>query len=205
MPSSTQTSTTLPPAPWSDIFDFSQIDPALGIEAIELSLTGSVYSLVSVTSLEGGEFESTDTGTVTLRRPDGSAWLTVSPAASVLADVPASSGAPMLLAAGDTSSSSVSYVPGQAPSADAALLVGNGDGEPGVDASARVSASGPGNMTADFTTFMGASASLVAETQAGPGTGSSGRTTPISLRSVEVEASTRSRVPPHRSRRPPRF
>lgn len=139
---STQTSTTFLQAPWSDIYDFSQIDPALGIEAIDLSLTGSVYSLVSVTSLEGGEFESTDTGTVTLRRPDGSAWLTVSPSASVLANVPASSGAQMLIAAGGTSSSSVSYVPGQAPSADAALLVGTGTMSLDVDASARVSASG---------------------------------------------------------------
>ena len=175
MPSSTQTSTTFRPAPWSDVFDFSQIDPSLGIDSIELSLTGSVYSLVSVQSSEAGEFESTDTGTVTLSRPDGSAWLTVSPSASILADLPGSAGSgPVLLAAGDTSSSSVSYGPGQTASADAELLVGTGQVSLPVNASAHVSASGPGNMTAHFTTLMGASASLTAETQAGGGGPSGG-------------------------------
>ncbi len=169
MPSSTQTSGTFLFAPWSDDFDFSQIDPALGIESISLSLTGYVYSMVSVDSSEAGEFESTATGAVTLRRPDGSAWLSVSPSASVVADLPGAGSEPALLAAGGTSSTSANYAAGQTASADAALLVGTGQVSLGVDASAQISASGPGNMTADFTTLVGATASLVAETGASAG------------------------------------
>ena len=62
---------------WSDTITLEQIDPALGIQSLTLSLTGTVGSTVDVTNfdLAAVAFQSTATGSVVLFRPGGQPWL----------------------------------------------------------------------------------------------------------------------------------
>ena len=177
---STQTKVIAPrPAAWTDSVTLDQADPALGIQAISLSLAGTLYSQVSVESLElaPSTFVSTDTASVSLQRPDGTGWLQAQPftktivalaAADRVLDFAGPAGRSLLDGTG-SASNVASYGPASAPSGDVALLIGTGTVTLPVTASARVSATGPGNMVALFASRAGASVSTRYETEIQPG------------------------------------
>lgn len=163
---------------WSDRVTLQQVDPALGIQSLTLSLTGTVASTAAVINLDAvpSVFESWTTGTVVLSRPDGSVWLSAAPVAFIHATLPNASiagGVPWRFSGQGSAVSSVGYLPAQTGSADAALLVGTGQVTLPVTASARIHATGPANMTALFTSIAGADVSLTAATSTSPGGGSS--------------------------------
>ncbi len=189
MPFSTvQTRTVGPrPAGWSDSVTFDQTDPALGIQSISLTLSATLISDVSVESgeLAASQFSSVDAGVVTVQRPNGSALLTATPTVVTTATLAAADGTLDYAGAsgrsitGQTATvdASVSYYPGTgAASPDAALLVGAGQVSLPVVGTARVSATGPGNLRAIFHSTIAASVSTIAETTTPPGGGSSGST-----------------------------
>ena len=157
---------------WSDSVTLQQVDPALGIQSLALSLTGTVASTVAVVNrdLMPSVLDSTTTGSVVLSRPDGSFWLSAAPAASIHVTLPAATSAgavPWRLSGQGSATSEVGYRPAQTGSADAALLVGTGQVTLPVTASARVHATGPANMAALFTSIAGADVSLTAATSSG--------------------------------------
>lgn len=159
----------LRPTIWSDSVTLGQVDPALGIQSLALSLTGTVASTVNVTNydLAPAVFGSATSGLVFLSRPDGSAWLGAAPAAFVYGVLPSASGGsavPVQLSSQGSATSSVGYVPAQTGSADAALLIGTGQVTLPVTASARIHATGPGSMTARFTSLASADVSFTAAT-----------------------------------------
>ena len=170
MPSVSQVaSLPLRPTGWSDSVTLQQVDPALGIQSLALSLTGTVASAAAVINLDlvPAVFDSTATGSVVLSRPDGTVWLSASPAASIHVTLPATPGAgavPWRLSGQGSATSDVGYRPAQTGSADAALLVGTGQVTLPVTASARIHATGPANMAALFNTSAGASVSVTAAT-----------------------------------------
>ena len=174
MPTVTQTaSIPLRSSGWSDSVTLQQVDPALGIQSLALSLTGMVASTVSVTSGDAAPavFDSTAAGSVALARPDGSSWLGAVAAASIHAVLPAafSTGAvPMTFSASGSATSSVGYLPAGTASADAALLIGTGQVTLPVTGSARVYATGPANMSARFQSLVGADVSLTEATGGAP-------------------------------------
>ncbi len=165
---------SLRPTSWADAVTLPQVDPALGIQSLALSLTGTVASTIAISNLDlaPAVFDSTTTGTVVLSRPDGTAWLSAGPDAVVHGILPAFAGTgavPVQLFGQGFATSSVGYVSAQTSSADAALLVGTGQVTLPITASARVHAIGPGSMTAHFTSLAAADVSLTAAT--GPGSG----------------------------------
>lgn len=169
MPTITRTATLpLRSAPWSGSVTLDQVDPALGITSLAVSLTGTLVSQVDVASLDlaPSRFDSTATGFVALLRPDGTPWLTAAPTAytSALLQPMAQ---PVQLSGQGTQTSTVGYTPATTASADAALLVGTGQVTLPVTASARVYATGPGNMRAHFASLASADMSVTAAT--GPG------------------------------------
>ena len=140
---------------WSDSVNLAQIDPAPGIQSLSLQVFGTVAGTAIVTNLDlaPATFDSTTTGTVVLERPDGSGLLAAAPAVSFHGALSAASGtgtAPVLFSNQASATGTASYAPSQTPSADAALLIGTGQVTLPVAASARVHATGPGNMTAQF-------------------------------------------------------
>ena len=179
MPALTQTSSVTPrPTAWSGAVTLNQVDPASGIQSLTLSLTGTEASTVSVINydLVPAVFDSTTYGSVTLARPDGAPWLFAAPDAALhgtLPAAPASGAAPVLLSSAGSATSSVGFHPAQTSSADAALLLGTGQVSLPVTASARLHATGPGNLSAQFTSQAGADVSLTAATANGD-TGAAG-------------------------------
>jgi len=166
----------LRPTIWSDSVTLNQIDPALGIQSLALSLTGTVASTVDVTNydLAPAVFDSAASGLVVLSRPDGSAWLGAVPTAfvhGVLPSAPGEGAVPVQLSGQGAATSSVGYVPAQTGSADAALLIGTGQVTLPVTASARIHATGPGSMTARFTSLASADVSFTAVTGTAGGSG----------------------------------
>ena len=189
MPFSTvQTRTVGPrPAGWSDSVTFDQTDPALGIQSISLTLSATLTSDVAVESgeLAASAFSSTDSGVVIVERPNGTVLLTATPTVVMTAALAAADGTLDYAGAsgrsvmGQTATvdASVSYYPGTgAASPDAALLVGAGQVSLPVVGTARVSATGPGNLRAIFHSTIAVSVATIAETTAPPGGGSSGST-----------------------------
>ena len=180
----------LRPTIWSDSVTLGQIDPALGVQSLALSLTGTVASMVDVTNydLAPAVFDSAAMGLVVLSRPDGSAWLGAAPTAFVHGVLPSASGGgavPVQLLGQGSATSSVGYVPAQTGSADAALLIGTGQVTLPVTASARIHATGPGSMTARFTSLASADVSVTAATgTAGGGGGGGGFSSGVSLINV---------------------
>ena len=180
MPTVTRAATIpLRPTIWSDSVTLGQIDPALGVQSLALSLTGTVASTVDVTNydLAPAVFDSAASGLVFLSRPDGSAWLGAAPTAFVHGVLPSASGGgavPVQLSGQGSATSSVGYVPAQTGSADAALLIGTGQVTLPVTASARIHATGPGSMTARFTSLASADVSFTAATGTAGGGGSYG-------------------------------
>jgi len=166
MPTLTQ-SVTLPTrlTSWSGNAVLNQVDPALGIQSLTLSLTGQVVSVVDVTNydLTPAAFDGVTTGLVTLFRPNGSPLLQVVPVATLQGILPQVASA-VRLSANGTATDSLGYGTGQPSSADAALLIGTGQLTLPVAASARIKATGPGSMTARFTSLAGADVSLTAAT-----------------------------------------
>lgn len=166
----------LRPTIWSDSVTLNQIDPALGIQSLALSLTGTVASTVDVTNydLAPAVFDSAASGLVVLSRPDGSAWLGAAPTAfvhGVLPSAPGEGAVPVQLSGQGSATSSVGYVPAQTGSANAALLIGTGKVTLPVTASARIHATGPGSMTARFTSLVSADVSVTAATGTAGGGG----------------------------------
>jgi hypothetical protein len=170
---------------WQDAATLDQTDPALGIQSISLTLSGTLLSDVYVESgdLAPTQFFSVDTGGVTLERPNGWALLTAAPVVVTTATLAAADGTldyagasgRSIIGQTATVGASASYYPGTgAASPDAALLVGTGQVTLPVVASARITAVGPGNMRAVFHSAIAASVSTIAETTAAPGSGSVG-------------------------------
>lgn len=175
MPAVTESAAVpLRPTSWADAVTLSQIDPALGIPSLVLSLTGIVASTVTISNLDlaPAVFDSTTTGAVVLSRPDGTAWLSAGPDVLVHGVLPAfinTSAVSLQLSGQGSATSSVGYVPVQIGSADAALLSGTGQVTLRVAASASVHAVGPANMIVRFTASAGADVSLNATTGTAPG------------------------------------
>lgn len=164
----------LRPTSWADAVTLQQLDPALGIQSLVLSLTGTVASTIAISNLDlaPAVFDSTTTGTVVLSRPDGTAWLSAGPDALVHGILPVFTGTgavPIQLSGQGSATSSVGYVPAQTSLADAALLVGTGQVTFPIAASARVHAVGPANMIVRFTASAGADVLLKAATGTAPG------------------------------------
>ena len=166
MPTVTRTATLpLRSAPWSGAVTLDQIDPALGITSLALSLTGTLVSQVDIVNfdLAPSQFDSTATGFVALMRPDGTPWLTAAPTAYTSALLQPMS-QPVRLSGQGSLTSTVDYAPTVTASSDAALLVGTGQVTLPVTASARVYATGQGNMRAHFASLASADVSVTAAT-----------------------------------------
>jgi len=181
MPTVTRTATLpLRLAPWSDTVTLDQIDPAAGIISLALSLQGTLVSQVEVANLDlaPSPFGSSATAQVALLRPDGTPWLAAGPSAGIQALLPATGQAVRLQGQG-SAMSTVGYIPAATASADAALLVGTGQVTLPVTASARVYATGPGNMRAHFASLASADVSVTAAT--GPGGSDGGSTGTVGI------------------------
>ena len=169
MPTVTRTATlSLRPAPWSAAVTLDQIDPALGITSLALSLAGTILSQVDVVNLDlaPSMFGNAAAGVVALMRPDGTQWLSAAPGtyASALLQPMAQ---PVRLSGQGSQTTAVGYAPAATASADAALLIGTGRVTAPVTASARVYATGPGSMQARFTSLASADVSVTAATSFG--------------------------------------
>ncbi len=169
----------LRPTAWADAVTLQRVDPALGIQSLVLSLTGTIASTIAISNLDlaPAVFDSTTTGTVVLSRPDGTAWLSAGPDALAHGIFLAFTGmgaVPVQLSGQGSATSSVGYIPAQTGSADAALLVGTGQVTLPIAASARVHAVGPANMIVRFTASAGADVSLKAATSTAPGNSPTG-------------------------------
>ena len=169
MPTVARTATLpLRSAPWSGAVTLDQIDPALGITSLALSLTGTLVSQVDVVNLDlaPSMFGNAAAGVVALMRPDGTQWLSAAPGtyASALLQPMAQ---PVRLSGQGSQTTAVGYAPAATASADAALLIGTGQVTLPVTASARVYATGPGSMQARFTSLASADVSVTAATSFG--------------------------------------
>ena len=159
---------------WVDSVTLQQVDPAGGLQSLALSLTGTIASTVDVTNfdLTATAFQSTTTGSVTLSRPDGSPWLNAAPVAFVQGVLPfAPDIRQVRLSSQGSATSTAGFTPAATTSADAALLIGTGQATLPITASARIRATGPGNMEAWFRSIAGADVSLTAATRPGDTTG----------------------------------
>ena len=178
MPTITQArSSAARPSSWSGSVSLDQVDPALGVSNLTLSLTGSLYSSAAVENLEASaaNFSSFDQGSLTLDRPDGTALLVAGPSTGLggrlaaydgTIDGAGASGA--VFQSSFSSTVSATYGTAAAPSPDAGLLLGTGTVTLPVVASARVNVVAPGNFTAEFASDIAATVS----TSATYGTGS---------------------------------
>ena len=173
MPTITQSRSVAPrPTDWSGSVTLDQTDPASGVTNLTLSLTGNLYSSVAIENLEASaaSFGASDTGSLTLSRPDGTARLTATPATSLVGTLTAydgttdgagSSGAVLRASSAQAvvpNSGSIPYT----PVSDAALLLGTGTVTLPVTATARVDAIAPGNFTAEFASDIAATVSTIA-------------------------------------------
>lgn len=173
MAGATQTAgVPLRPTAWTDAVTFQEVDPALGIQTIGLSLTASVSSTVSVSNLDLTPtiFNVAAGGSVTLSRLNGSSWLKATPTAFLYGVLPAASGtdaAPVQLSGVGSATDSVQYRQGGASVASQALI-GTGQVTLPVNASVAIHGTGPANMIARFTSLAAADASLTATMGADP-------------------------------------
>ena len=167
---------------WSDGVNLAQVDPVLGIQSLSIQVIGTVASTAVVTNLDlaPATFDSTTTGMVVLERPDGSGLVAATPAVSFHSALSAASGTgtvPVLFSNQASATGTATYAPSQTPTVDAALLIGTGQVALPVAASARIHATGPGNMTAQFNSSASASVVVTAVTGSGtpaPGAGGPG-------------------------------
>ena len=169
----------LRPADWTGSVVLNQIHPALNIQSAGVVLDATLESSVAVESLEAAPatFTSLDQASVSLERPDGTTLLAATPstfasflltAADGIADERGASGRTLPGATGTQSATAILYR-GQPASPDAALLIGTGTVQLPVVATARVAASGPGNMVAMFHSQVAAAVSTRVETASATG------------------------------------
>ncbi len=161
--------------PFQSSVTLNQADPALGLTGIALALTGTVDGTLAIESGEASASLVTVTmaGLVTLQRPDGRAILTATPMAFTRLQLAAADGAlddagPSGRTIGDlvgTDTVSEILSPSPIAAAEAVLLTGTGTVTLPMVASARVSATGPGNMVAAFHTTLAASVTTVFQAQ----------------------------------------
>ena len=164
---------------WSDSVSFNQIDPSSGVTSASLSLTATITGTVSYydSDLTPSVLNTNFLGSVVLENPGGTPLVIASPTAFV-----SSSRAP-----GGVTAPSGTVTATQAATETATYPLGNGAPYPPntgalfgtgtvtlpVLASARIQATGPGNLTAEFLSQESASVTLTA---ASPDTGPAGST-----------------------------
>ena len=188
MPIITQRQSIAPrPGPWTDTLSFNQTDPALGIQSIGVTLTGMIDSSFAVESgdVSATTFSTTALGTVTLDDLSSQPLLTSHPSVTSVVQLAAfdgvydnagASGRTVLDAMGSDQVSITSGGNGAGPSL--AALIGTGIVTFPVTASARISASGAGNLQAVFRTTLAASAVTAVQTS-NSNPGLSGGTTTV--------------------------
>ena len=172
MPVYRQSVFTRPPgSAWADVVAVNRADPALGpLQSLSLSLSGALLSglVIENQDLAPAPFASTDSATVTLRRPDGSAWLAATPHTDISGVLLPGSRRVVADQVG-TGQDVATYGTGPTPSADAALLVGTGAVRLPIDATARVHATGPGNVVASFSSDVAATVGTAFQIGLSPG------------------------------------
>ncbi len=170
------------PTDWTDSVTLNQIDPATGVTSLTLSLGASLTTQVYYynSDLAPGLLQAVTSAGVALGAPDGTV-LAARPTSYIYKVIPAAGGAGaggMLSASGSDSSSST-YVAGST-GATPGVLLGTGTVNLGLVATAKVHATAPGNVVADFFSQVGATVTETATTSgsgSNTGTGGSGITT----------------------------
>lgn len=176
MPSTTQ-SRTLPlrTASWTDSVTLSQTDPALGIDSIGLSLTGTIDTTVLIESRElaPGYVSVFGSGRIVLDSPGGSPLVTVSPESYLTAPLAAFDGAVDWTGPSGGSFERIDTSSATRSLPDTAFLIGAGTVQLPVSASSQVQVTAPGNFSARFGSNAGATVESTAVTATGGGGGGS--------------------------------
>lgn len=161
------------PADWTDSVTLDQVYPASGVTSLELDLAGTLSSQASFfnSDLSAGTVSVGFGGTVELDQPSGAALLSTALGTYTSAQV--ASGAGGTLSGSNTNTASTFFTTSGTGTPIPAALVGTGTVQLPVKATARVDASGPGNMVAEF--FSQIAATVTSTTQATPSGSSGGR------------------------------
>ena len=164
---------------WSDSVSFNQIDPSSGVTSATLSLTATITGTVSYydSDLTPSVLNTNFLGSVALESPGGTPLVIASPTAFVSSSrapggVTAPSGTVTATQA-DTETATYPLGNGAPYPPNIGALFGTGTVTLPVLASARIQATGPGNLTAEFLSEESASVTLTAT---GSNTGTAGST-----------------------------
>ena len=174
---------------WSDAVTFNQVDPADGPVDAALAVTGFLTANAWVENQDtaAAVFSETDAGTVTVANVATNPQVTLSATLGAFDGVVDSAGTSgRFLSGSGTGTNTGTGGPGgtgyQLP------LYGTGTFMLPAYATARISATGPGNMAALFQSIAAASATLTTSTPATPGAPTTGGTTSGGLQTVTIPA-----------------